>query len=65
MTASSLPMHHGSIIANLAGPHGAHSFVFVIPQRYRDGTDHTIKIYGINIGPGGNPLLASRNFRLY
>lgn len=53
------------VVANLTGPHGAHSFDFVIPQRYKDGADHRLKIYGINIGSGGNPLLASRSFRLY
>ena len=46
-------------VGNLCGGNSTHGFSYTIPASLKDGKQHTIYAYAINIPTGNNPLLAT------
>lgn len=44
------------------GVTGNHGFSYATPARWKDGRQHKVDVYGINVGSGGNALLRSTTF---
>ncbi len=44
------------------GATGNHGFNFSVPAGWKDGRQHTVNTYGINIGNGGNALIRTTTF---
>ena len=57
--AASANQPRESAVGGMCGGYSSHGFAFPTPASLKDGRNHTIYAYGINIPSGSNPLLSN------